>query len=176
MRWPRAFASAHLTKLCPLQEVLSVSNEVAAELATIDDGILHALRDRLGVALLLRGNRLTLEGDDRQVGEARAVIDELVGLVEGGQAIGPGTVDAVIAAIDAAHDPREVFEDVVWRHRGTKITPKTVNQKAYVDAIRSCTITFGVGPAGTGKAYLAMALAVATMQEREVSRIILTRP
>src|SRR3954462_10973648 len=104
MRRPRASASAHLTKLSSLQEVLSVSNEVAAELATIDDGILHALRDRLGVALLLRGNRLTLEGDDRKVGEARAVIHELVELVEGGQVIGPGTVDAVIAAIDAAHD------------------------------------------------------------------------
>ena len=159
-----------------LQEVLSVSNEVAAELATIDDGILHALRDRLGVALLLRGNRLTLEGDDTKVGEARVVIDELVELVEGGHAIGPGTVDAVLAAIDAAQDPREVFEDVVWRHRGTKITPKTVNQKAYVDAIRKCTITFAIGPAGTGKTYLAMALAVAAMADREVSRIILTRP
>jgi phosphate starvation-inducible PhoH-like protein len=85
-------------------------------------------------------------------------------------------VDAVLAALDAAENPREIFEDVVWRHRGTKITPKTVNQKRYVDAIRECTITFGVGPAGTGKTYLAMALAVAAMQEREVSRIILTRP
>src|SRR3954453_2122042 len=176
MRRPRASASAHLTKLSSLQEVLSVSNEVAAELATVDDGILDALRDRLGIALLLRGNRLTLEGDDARVGQARAVVDELVELVEGGQAIGPGTVDAVLAALDAAENPREIFEDVVWRHRGTKITPKTVNQKRYVDAIRSCTISFGVGPAGTGKTHLAMALAVAAMQEREVSRIILTRP
>jgi phosphate starvation-inducible protein PhoH and related proteins len=159
-----------------LQEVLSVSNEVAAELATIDDGILHALRDRLGVALRLRGNRLTLEGDDRKVGEARAVIGELVELVEGGQAIGPGTVDAVIAAIDAAQDPREVFEDVVWRHRGKNITPKTVTQKRYVDAMRRCTVTFGIGPAGTGKTYLAIALAVAALSERQVGRIILTRP
>jgi phosphate starvation-inducible PhoH-like protein len=159
-----------------LQEVLSVSNEVAAELATVDDGILDALRDRLGIALLLRGNRLTLEGDDARVGQARAVVDELVELVEGGQSIGPGTVHAVLAALDAAENPREIFEDVVWRHRGTKITPKTVNQKRYVDAIRECTISFGVGPAGTGKTYLAMALAVAAMQEREVSRIILTRP
>jgi phosphate starvation-inducible PhoH-like protein len=159
-----------------LQEVLSVSNEVAAELATVDDGILDALRERLGIALLLRGNRLTLEGDDARVSQARAVVDELVELVEGGQAIGPGTVHAVLAALDAAENPREIFEDVVWRHRGTKITPKTVNQKRYVDAIRGCTITFGVGPAGTGKTYLAMALAVAAMQDREVSRIILTRP
>ena len=65
---------------------------------------------------------------------------------------------------------------MVWRHRGKRITPKTVNQKRYVDAIRGCTITFGIGPAGTGKTYLAMALAVAALADREVSRIILTRP
>ncbi len=73
-------------------------------------------------------------------------------------------------------DLRDVFEDVVWRHRGQKITPKTVNQKRYVDAIRSSTITFGIGPAGTGKTYLAIALAVAALAERSVNRIILTRP
>jgi phosphate starvation-inducible PhoH-like protein len=159
-----------------LQQVLSVSNEVAAELATVDDGILGALRDRLGCKILLRGNRVTIDGPEEQVGEARAVIDELVELVEGGHAIGPGTVDAVLGALDSKTDPREVFEDVVWRHRGKKITPKTVNQKRYVDAIRGCTVTFGIGPAGTGKTYLAMALAVAALAEREVSRIILTRP
>ena len=159
-----------------MQEVLSVSNEVAAELATVDDGILRALRDRLGCTILLRGNRLMLEGDGENVGEARAVIDELVELVEGGHAIGASTVDAVLAALDEARDPREVFEDVVWRHRGKKITPKTVNQKHYVDAIRRSTITFGIGPAGTGKTYLAMALAVGALAERKVNRIILTRP
>ncbi|MGH3031664.1 MAG: PhoH family protein [Gaiellaceae bacterium] len=153
-----------------------MSNDVAAEFATVDDGILRALRDRMGCAIRLRGNQLTLEGDDAKVGEARAVLDELVELVESGHAIGPGTVDAVLGALDAAKDPREVFEDVVWRHRGKKITPKTVNQKDYVDAIRTGTITFGIGPAGTGKTYLAMALAVAALAEREVSRIILTRP
>ncbi len=149
---------------------------MAAELATVDDGILTALRDRLGCTILLRGNRLTLEGEGSSVGEARVVIDELVGLVEGGHAIGPSTVDAVLAALDASEDLRDVFEDVVWRHRGKAITPKTINQKRYVSAIRKCTITFGIGPAGTGKTYLAMALAVSAMAERQVSRIILTRP
>ena len=159
-----------------MQEVLSVSNEVAAELATIDDGVLGALRDRLGCTVLLRGNRLTLEGEDARVGEARLVIDELVELVEGGHAIGAGTVDAVLGALDESSDLRDVFDDEVWRHRGKKITPKTLNQKRYVDAIRSSTITFGVGPAGTGKTYLAIALAVRALSERKVNRIILTRP
>ncbi len=159
-----------------LQDVLSVPNEVAAELASIDDGILEALRDRFGCSILLRGNRVTLEGRELDVAAARTVLDELVELVEAGHEIGPGTVDAVLGALEESADVRDVFEDVIWRHRGKKITPKTVNQKRYVDAIRSRTITFGIGPAGTGKTYLAMALAVAALAEREVGRIILTRP
>jgi phosphate starvation-inducible PhoH-like protein len=159
-----------------LQDVISVPNEVAAELATVDDGVLRRLRDRLGCTVLLRGNRLTLEGDESNVREARAVVDELVELVEGGHAIGAGTVDAVLGALGEDADLRDVFSDVVWRHRGKKITPKTVNQKRYIDAIRDATITFGIGPAGTGKTYLAMALAVAALAERSVNRIILTRP
>jgi phosphate starvation-inducible protein PhoH and related proteins len=159
-----------------VQEVLSVSNDVAAELATVGDGVLDALRERLRITLQLRGNRLTIEGDDPNVVQARAVVDELAELVEGGHEIGPGTVDAVLSALDQAEDLRDVFEDVVWRHRGKKISPKTVNQKHYVDAIRRHTVTFSIGPAGTGKTYLAMALAVAALSDREVGRIILTRP
>ena len=159
-----------------MQEVLSVSNDVAAELATVGDGVLDALRERLRITLLLRGNRLTIEGDDPNVAQARAVVDELAELVEGGHDIGPSTVDAVLSALDQAEDIRDVFEDVVWRHRGKKISPKTVTQKRYVDAIRSHTVTFAIGPAGTGKTYLAMALAVAALSSREVGRIILTRP
>jgi phosphate starvation-inducible protein PhoH and related proteins len=159
-----------------MQQVLDVSNDVAAELAAIGDGVLDALRGRLRCTIRLRGNRLTIEGDDQRVTEARAVVDELVELVEGGHEIGPSTVDAVIGALDQVHDVREVFEDVVWRHRGKKIAPKTVTQKRYVDAIRDYTVTFGIGPAGTGKTYLAMALAVSALSDRQVGRIILTRP
>ena len=138
--------------------------------------MLDSLRDRLHCTLRLRGNQLTIEGDDDHVAAARAVVDELVELVEGGHEIGPDTVGAVVAALDQAEDIRQVFDDVVWRHRGKKIAPKTVTQKRYVDAIRNCTVTFGIGPAGTGKTYLAMALAVAALSEKQVGRIILTRP
>jgi phosphate starvation-inducible PhoH-like protein len=155
---------------------MDVTNEVAAELAGVGDGVLDSLRDRLDCTIRLRGNRLTIEGEEPRVVEARAVVDELVELVEGGHEIGPSTVDAVLGALDEAQDIRAVFDDVVWRHRGKKIAPKTITQKQYVDEIRRCTVTFGIGPAGTGKTYLAMALAVAALQAREVARIILTRP
>ena len=159
-----------------MQETLSVPNDVAAELASIGDGVLDHLREQLRVAIHLRGNQLTIEGEDERVGKVRTVIDELVDLVEGGHEIGPSTVDAVLGALGEGEDVRGVFDDVVWRHRGKNIAPKTVTQKRYVDAIRNHTVTFSIGPAGTGKTYLAMALAVAALQERLVNRIILTRP
>ena len=159
-----------------MQETLEISNAVAAELAGISDGVLDALRERLQCTVRLRGNQLTLEGDDQHVESARAVIDELVELVEGGHQIGGHTVDAVLGTLEAGQDVREVFDAVVWRHRGKKIAPKTVTQKRYVDAIRDRVVTFGIGPAGTGKTYLAMALAVAALADRQVGRIILTRP
>ncbi len=159
-----------------MQDVVTVPNEVAAELAGVGDGVLDSLRGRLDCSISLRGNRLTLDGEAPRVEEARAVVDELIELVEGGHSIGPDTVGAVVAALDQAEDIRDVFDDVVWRHRGKKIAPKTITQKRYVDAIRSRTITFGVGPAGTGKTYLAIALAVAALSEKQVGRVILTRP
>jgi phosphate starvation-inducible protein PhoH and related proteins len=159
-----------------VQDTISISNDVAAEIAAVGDGVLDTLRDRLRCTIRLRGNRLTLEGDERHVVEARAVVDELVELVEGGHEIGPATVDAVLGALEQVDDVRQVFEDVVWRHRGKKIAPKTVTQKRYVDAIRANTVTFAIGPAGTGKTYLAMALAVAALADKQVGRIILTRP
>ena len=159
-----------------MQQTFDVSNAVAAELAGISDGVLDALRERLHCTIRLRGNQLTLDGEDAQVAEARSVLDELVELVEGGHAIGAHTVDAVLGALESETDVREVFDHVVWRHRGKRIAPKTVMQKRYVDAIRRSTVTFGIGPAGTGKTYLAMALAVSALHEREVARIILTRP
>src|SRR5918999_2974164 len=146
-----------------MQDVLSVPNEVAAELAGVGDGVLDSLRSRLHCTLRLRGNQLTIEGDEEKVAQARAVVDELVELVEGGHDIGPSTVDAVVGALDQAADIRDVFDDVVWRHRGKKIAPKTVTQKRYVDAMRNSTVSFGIGPAGTGKTYLAIALAVAAL-------------
>ena len=107
---------------------------------------------------------------------AATVVDELVELIEQGHEVAPGTIEAVTGALDADESPAEILEDVVWRHRNTKVAPKTLNQKRYVDSIRHHTITFGIGPAGTGKTFLAVAMAAAALAEREVQRIILTRP
>jgi phosphate starvation-inducible PhoH-like protein len=155
---------------------LTLDNTVAAELAGSEDSVLRSLRDRLPVDLHLRGNVLTLDGDSADLQEAATVVDELVELIEQGHDVAAGTVDAVAGAIDADRSPAEILDDVVWRHRNTRVAPKTVNQKRYVDSIRRNTITFGIGPAGTGKTFLAVAMAAAALTEREVQRIILTRP
>jgi phosphate starvation-inducible protein PhoH and related proteins len=155
---------------------LTLDNAVAAELAGSEDAILRELEGRLGCDVYLRGNVLTLDGDEGDVQEAATIVDELVGLVERGHDLAPSTVDAVSGALEASERPAEILEDVIWRHRAIKVAPKTVNQKRYVDDMRDHTVTFAIGPAGTGKTFLAVAMAVAALDAREVSRIILTRP
>ena len=155
---------------------LTLDNTVAAELAGSEDAVLRALEGHLDCDLYLRGNVLTLDGEPGDVSSAASVVDELVGLIERGQEIAPGTIEAVTGALDASEDPAEILGDVIWRHRNTKVAPRTVNQKRYVDSIRAHTISFGIGPAGTGKTFLAVAMAVAALDAREVSRVILTRP
>jgi phosphate starvation-inducible PhoH-like protein len=155
---------------------LELENTVASELAGTGDSVLRALESHLDCDLYLRGNVLTLDGDSEAIGTAEAVVRELAELIEQGHEIGPGTIEAVTRALDQHESPAEILEDVVWRHRATKVAPKTVNQKRYVDSIRRNTITFGIGPAGTGKTFLAVALAAAALSRREVNRIILTRP
>ena len=119
---------------------------------------------------------VTLDGEAEAVQTAATVVRELSELVARGHEIGPATIESVSRVLDQAESPSKVLDEVVWRHRNLKVAPKSVNQKRYVDAIRRSTITFGVGPAGTGKTFLAMAMAAAALSRREVNRIILTRP
>ncbi|MFL5908196.1 MAG: PhoH family protein [Solirubrobacterales bacterium] len=155
---------------------LTIDNTVAAELAGSEDAVLRALEGHLDVELYLRGNVLTLDGDASEVRTAETVVGELVDLIEQGHEIAPGTIEAVAGALDKHESPAEILEDVVWQHRNTRVAPKTVNQKQYVDSIRNHTITFGIGPAGTGKTFLAVAMAAAALSRGDVSRVILTRP
>jgi phosphate starvation-inducible PhoH-like protein len=155
---------------------IELSNEAATELAGSGDAVLRALEGHVECKLYLRGNVVTLDGEPEAVGAAETVVRELAALIEQGHDIAPGTIAAVTGALDQHRSPAEILEDVVWRHRSKQVAPKTVNQKRYVDSIRRNTITFGIGPAGTGKTFLAVALAAAALSRREVNRIILTRP
>src|ERR671926_26019 len=155
---------------------MELSNEVAAELAGSQDRILRTLEEHLDCDVFLRGNVLTLDGDADAVQAAATVVRELSGLVERGHEIKPATIQSVARVLEEHKPPSTVLEDVVWRHRNLRVAPKSVNQKLYVDAIRRSTVTFGVGPAGTGKTFLAIAMATAALSRREVNRIILTRP
>ncbi|MGH2836061.1 MAG: PhoH family protein [Solirubrobacteraceae bacterium] len=155
---------------------IELDNTVAAELAGSGDRILRTLTEHIDCDVFLRGNLLTLEGEPEAVGAAQAVVRELTGLIAQGHELVPGTIEAVTQALDEHEDPGSILEDVIWRGPALKVAPKTVHQKRYVDSIRHNTITFGIGPAGTGKTFLAVALAAAELHRREVSRIILTRP
>jgi phosphate starvation-inducible PhoH-like protein len=159
-----------------MRRQIELSNDVAAALTGTNDQVLRALEEHLGCDVFLRGNVVTLDGDAEDVQNGATVVRELSELIEQGHEIGPGTISAVTDALDQHHSPAEILEDVVWRHRSAKVAPKTVNQKRYVDAIRNSTITFGIGPAGTGKTFLAVAMAAAALTRREINRIILTRP
>src|SRR3712207_995754 len=149
---------------------------MAADLAGPGDAIMKTLEDHLDCEVFLRGNVLTLDGSDDDVAMGRTVVRELTDLVRQGHEIAPGTIEAIAGALDRHESPSRILEDVVWRHRALKVAPKSVNQKRYVDAIRTSTITVGIGPAGTGKSFLAVAMAVAALSRREVNRIVLTRP
>jgi phosphate starvation-inducible PhoH-like protein len=155
---------------------IELSNLAAAALSGHEDAILRALEGHVECDVFLRGNVVTLEGESAAVEAAATVVAELADLAERGHEIAPGTIRAVTGALDRHESPAAILDDVVWRHRSNKVAPKTVNQKRYVDSIRNNTVTFGVGPAGTGKTFLAVALAAAALTRREVNRIILTRP
>ncbi|HET9692264.1 MAG TPA: PhoH family protein [Acidimicrobiales bacterium] len=125
--------------------------------------------------IIARGNEFTLEGDDAAL--AARLLDELRLLLEQGQVVDPQVVHRTIDMVRADERPSEVLTAEVLRSaRGRSVRPKTSGQKRYADAIAANTITFGIGPAGTGKSYLAVALAVQQLQAKAVDRIILTRP
>ncbi len=126
----------------------------------------------------VRGNEIGITGPAEQVEAVRRLIEELKQMVQDGRDLSPAevTTSARILDADAASRPSELLGQSILTSRGRSIRPKTLGQKEYVDAIDVNTIVFGIGPAGTGKTYLAMAKAVQALQRKEVERIILTRP
>ena len=142
------------------------------------DENLRALERTLSADLHVRGNAVTLSGEPADVALAERAISELVAIVASGQPLTPEVVRHSVAMLVGTgnESPAEVLTLDILSRRGKTIRPKTLNQKRYVDAIDANTIVFGVGPAGTGKTYLAMAKAVNALQTKQVARIILTRP
>ncbi len=135
-------------------------------------------REHPDVDVLVRGNEITLTGANDAVAAARELVDELMAMARRGQGLDAHDVTSSSRILrgDGGQRPSEVLGEQILTSRGKVIRPKTLGQKDYVDAIDEHTIVFGIGPAGTGKTYLAMAKAVQALQRKEVSRIILTRP
>lgn len=124
-----------------------------------------------------RGNSIVLQGKPTQVAAAKQLVEEMIELIQAGQDLLPQDFTRSARMIeDGAARPADVLSQSIISSRGKTIRPKTLGQKTYVDAIDNNTIVFGIGPAGTGKTYLAMAKAVQALQRKEISRIILTRP
>ncbi len=126
----------------------------------------------------VRGNEITLTGGSDDISEVERTIDEMVAVLRTGQGLSPEAVERTVAMLQArtAERPAEVLTANILSNRGRTIRAKTLNQKRYVDAIDKHTIVFGIGPAGTGKTYLAVAKAVQALQAKQVTRILLTRP
>ncbi len=141
------------------------------------DEFVRLIADSFDATITLHGDTLVLQGDSLTL---HSLTTLFLGLIKELEAGGEITRDDVKRSIDLAKTgelaPSSMKNDVVLTHRGKAVRPKTPTQKHYVDAIRRNVITFGIGPAGTGKTYLAMAMAVRALEEKQVSRIVLTRP
>jgi phosphate starvation-inducible PhoH-like protein len=158
---------------------LVIENTSVAEIFGPNDVLLKELETQFpGLEARARGAQITLRGSEADCESAKRIIDQLTGLAETGFRLGSEDIKrstSMIASNQAAR-PADVLSQSILSSKGKSIRPKTLGQKAYVDAIDKNTIVFGIGPAGTGKTYLAMAKAVQALQRKEVSRIILTRP
>ena len=143
------------------------------------DAHLHGLENALGVKISASGNALIIAGDEPQRDLAGRVATQLYDLIQRGYPVYPSDVDYAVRILsrDRTANLQDIFLDTVYVSSNRRtITPKSLAQKAYIDAIRKYDIVFGIGPAGTGKTYLAMAVAVAELMKRKVSRVVLTRP
>lgn len=141
------------------------------------DEVLRAVQEGFpAVEIHARGNIVTLSGPSGEASTAQRLVEELVPIARAGTPLSPDAVRRAIGMLTQSANPSAVMTANIISSRGRTIRPKTLGQKAYVDAIDANTITFGIGPAGTGKTYLAMAKAVNALQSKQVNRIVLTRP
>jgi len=161
-----------ITKKCELD-----SAYVSSVLGSADDN-LRVLNNRLDADLFARGNVVTVTGPDYEVARAAKILDELEAIARRGHAVSTDTVKHTMdmVAVEAPQSVSAALAADIVKRRGKAVRPKTVGQSEYVQAIDDNTVVFGIGPAGSGKTYLAVAKAVQALQNKQVSRIILTRP
>ncbi|MBI5482108.1 MAG: PhoH family protein [Deltaproteobacteria bacterium] len=140
---------------------------------------LKVVQRELGVRAHVRGNEVTLLGDEHDVALGKTLLEQLYGMAKRGQPLGPDDLSRAVHVLrqNGGADLRDVFSDTVLvSPRARRIAPKSLAQKQYIEAIRQCDMVFGIGPAGTGKTYLAMAMAIRALLDKSVKRIVLTRP
>ena len=141
------------------------------------DSLLRRIERAFDAMITVRGNVISLVGPAQTVNQLTTVFSRLIAAVESGQEPGIDDVDLIIGQVSHGADEVNTYnEDILLTYRGRALRPKTAGQKRYIESIRNNTITFGIGPAGTGKTYLAMAMAVAALKRHEVARIVLVRP
>ncbi|MGN0035275.1 MAG: PhoH family protein [Coriobacteriales bacterium] len=142
-----------------------------------NDSVLHAVEARVEAHIVARGDIISIEGRPEEIQLLVSLFTDLIKQAEAGET---PTVESVDRAIDIIRtgdfSPASLRDDILLTYRGKSVRPKTSGQKRYVDCIRANTITFGIGPAGTGKTYLAMAMAIAALKHKQIGRIVLTRP
>lgn len=157
---------------------ITVPPDLVVGLLGSADENLRAMEELLAADIHVRGNSVSLAGGPAEVALAERAVSELIAIVARGQSLTPDVIRRSVGMLNGAEteSPAQVLTLDILSRRGKTIRPKTLNQKRYVDAIDAHTIVFGIGPAGTGKTYLAMAKAVSALQTKQVSRIILTRP
>jgi phosphate starvation-inducible PhoH-like protein len=141
------------------------------------DELLKLIESSFATSILVRGNEITIAGEREEAERVAFLFEELITLLDEQQIPTAESLERTIDMVKSKEArPTEVFGDTALVHRGKAVRPKTSGQKRYVDAMRSNTITFSIGPAGTGKTYLAVAMAVRALLAKEVVRVILTRP
>jgi phosphate starvation-inducible PhoH-like protein len=175
----RAATGAFGTRATTRTYVVPSGTDVVSLLGARDEHLRTIERGLPRIDVLARGNEVTVTGPASDVALAMRLLDEMGGVLAGGQPLSADAVErslAILRDTDGGVRPAQVLTANILSNRGRTIRPKTLNQKSYVDAIDVNTITFGIGPAGTGKTYLAMAKAVQALQAKVVNRIVLTRP
>jgi phosphate starvation-inducible protein PhoH and related proteins len=162
----------------PAHTIVVPSSVPMVSLLGPSDEHLNLIEKSFDADIHVRGNQVTLRGEQAEVALVERLLDELVTIIRTGQGVTTETVERAIGILrtETTERPADVLSLNILSNRGRTIRPKTLNQKRYVESIDKHTITFGIGPAGTGKTYLAMAKAVQALQNKSVNRIILTRP